>query len=64
MFDKFCPNLKIRAHLDKKRFDMSISDRTNERYVIPMHRKYVWTKKWMQDPRKNFLQVSYHDPSA
>jgi hypothetical protein len=29
-----------------------------------MHRKNVWTNKWMQDPRKNFLQVSYHDPSV
>jgi hypothetical protein len=43
---------------------MSISDRNNERYVIPTHRKNVWTNKWMQDPRNNFLQVSYHDPSA
>ena len=43
---------------------MSRSDRNNERYVIPMHRKNVWTNKWMQDPRNNFLQVSYHDPSA
>ena len=29
-----------------------------------MHRKNVWTNKWMQDPRKNFLQVSSYDPSA
>jgi hypothetical protein len=43
---------------------MSRSKRNNERYVIPMHRKNVWTNKWMQDPRKNFLQVSYYDPSA
>jgi hypothetical protein len=28
-----------------------------------MHRKNVWIKKWMQDPRKNFLQASYY-PSA
>jgi hypothetical protein len=64
MFDKFCPSLKTRAQLEEKRFDMSRSDRNNERYVIPMHRKNVWTNKWMQDPRKNFLQVSYYDSSA
>jgi hypothetical protein len=29
-----------------------------------MHRNNVWTNKWMQDPRNNFLQVSYCDPSA
>jgi hypothetical protein len=64
MFDKCYPSLKTRAQLDERRFDMSRSDRNNERYVIPMHRKNVWTNKWMQDPRKNFLQVSYYDPSA
>jgi hypothetical protein len=64
MFDKFCPSLKTRAQLEERRFDMSRSDRNSERYVIPMHRKNVWTNKWMQDPRKNFLQASYYDPSA
>jgi hypothetical protein len=29
-----------------------------------MHRKNVWTNKWMQDPRQKKLQVSYHDSSA
>ena len=29
-----------------------------------MHRKNVWTNKWMQDLRNNSLQVSYYDPSA
>jgi hypothetical protein len=43
---------------------MSRSDENSERYVIPMHRKNVWTNKWMQDPRKKFLQASYYDPSA
>jgi hypothetical protein len=57
-------SLKTRAQLEERRFDMSRSDKNSERYVIPMHRKNVWTNKWMQDPRKNFLQVSYHDPSA
>jgi hypothetical protein len=64
MFDKFCPSLKTRAQLEERRLEMSRSDRNSERYVIPMHRKNVWTNKWMQDPRKNFLQVSYYDPSA
>jgi hypothetical protein len=64
MFDKFCPSLKNRAYLDEIRFDMSRYDRDNERYVIPMHIKNVWTKKWMQDPRNNFLHDSYYDPSA
>ena len=43
---------------------MSRFDRNDERYVIPMHRKNVWTNKWMQDPRNNFLQVNNYDPSA
>jgi hypothetical protein len=47
MFDKFGPSLKTRAQLEKRRFDMNISNRNNERYVIPMHRKNVWTSKWM-----------------
>jgi hypothetical protein len=47
MFDKFCPSLKTRAQLVERRFDMNISDINNERYVIPMHRKNVWTNKWM-----------------
>jgi hypothetical protein len=64
MFDKFCPSLKIRAQLEERRFDMSRFDKNSERYVIPMHRKNVWTNKWMQDPRKNFSQVRYYDPSA
>jgi hypothetical protein len=62
MFDKCYPSLRTRAQLEERRFDMSRSDRNNERYGIPMHRKNVWT--WMQDPRKNFLRVSYYDPSA
>jgi hypothetical protein len=64
MFDKFCPSLKTRVQLEERTFDMNRSDRNNERYVIPMNRKNFWTNKWMQDPRKNFLQVSYCDPSA
>ena len=27
-----------------------------------MHRKNFWTNKWMQDPRKKFLQVYHYDP--
>jgi hypothetical protein len=64
MFNRVCPSLKARALIDERRFDMSRSDKNSERYIIPMHRKNVWTNKWMQDPRKNLLQVSYHDPSA
>jgi hypothetical protein len=64
MFDKFCSNLKTRVQLEERRFDMNRFDRNNERYVIPMHRKNVWTNIWMQDPRKIFLQVIYCDPSA
>ena len=50
MFDRFFPRLKTKELIDERRFDMSRSDRNNQRYVIPMHRKNVWTNKWMQDP--------------
>jgi hypothetical protein len=59
MFDKFCPSLKTRAQLEERRFDMSRSDRNDGRYVIPMHRKNVWNKKWMQDPGNNFFDPDY-----
>jgi hypothetical protein len=55
MFDRFCPSLKTRVLVDERRFDMSISNKNSERYVIPMHRKSIWTHKWMHDPRNNFL---------
>jgi hypothetical protein len=64
MFAKIFPRLKTRALIEERRFDISRSYQNSERYVIPMHRKNVWTNEWMQDPRKNLLQVSYHDPSA
>jgi hypothetical protein len=64
MFDRFCPSLKTRALIDERRFYISRYDKNNERYVIPMHRKNVWTNKWMQDPRKNLLQVNSYDPST
>ena len=64
MFDRFGPSLKTRAHLEERIYDMNRSDRTSERYVIPMHRKNRWTNKWMQDPRNNFLQTHHCDPSA
>jgi len=63
MFNRVCPSLKTRVLIDERRFDMSRFDKNSEIYVIPMHRKNSWTNKWMQDPRNNFLQVSYHDPS-
>jgi thymidylate synthase ThyX len=47
MFDKICPILKTRVLIEKRRFDMSRYDSNSERYVIPMHRKDVWTNKWM-----------------
>jgi hypothetical protein len=61
MFDRFCPSLKTRELIDERKFHMNRSDKYNDRYVIPMHRKNVWSNKWMQDPRKNFLQFIYHD---
>ena len=64
MIDRICPSLKTRELIDERRFDMNRSDKTSEIYVIPMYRKNVWTNKWMQDPRKNLLQVSSYDPSA
>jgi hypothetical protein len=52
MIDRIYPSLKNRALMDERRFR---SDKNHERYVIPMHRKDVWTNKWMQDPRKKLL---------
>jgi hypothetical protein len=43
---------------------MSRSDRNSEIYVIPIHRKNIWTNKWMKDPKKNFPQAHHYDPSA
>jgi hypothetical protein len=60
IFERLCPSLKPRALIDEINLDMNRYDR----YVIPMHRKNVWTNKWMQDPRNKFLQASYHDPDA
>jgi hypothetical protein len=61
MFDRLFPSLKTRALIDERKFDMNRYDKHNDTYVIPMHRNNVWTNKWMQDPRKNFVQASYHD---
>jgi hypothetical protein len=63
MFDRFYPSLKTRVLIYERRFDMSRSDKNSEKYVIPMHRKNVWTNKCMQYPKKKCFQVSYHDPS-
>ena len=57
MFDIFCPSLKNRAQLEERRCDMNISNRNSERYLIPMHRRNLWTNKWMQEPRKNFCRL-------
>jgi hypothetical protein len=64
VFDRFYPILKTRVLIDERRFDMSRFDMNNEKYVIPMHKKNVWTNKCMQDPRKNVLQVSHYDVNA
>jgi hypothetical protein len=47
MFNKIYPSLKTRALIEERRFDMSRSDKNSEIYVIPMHRKNVWTNEWM-----------------
>jgi hypothetical protein len=47
VFGRFCPRLKTRALIDERRFDMSRSIKNSERCVIPMHRRNVWTNKWM-----------------
>jgi hypothetical protein len=47
MVDRFCFSLKSRALIDERGFDMHRYDKNSERYVIPMHRKNVWTNKWM-----------------
>ena len=64
MFYRLCTSSKTRVLVDERRFDMSRSNKNSERYVIPMHRKNIWTNKWIQDPRKIFLQVSSYDPSS
>jgi hypothetical protein len=63
MFDGSTSSLKTRARLEE-RVDLNKFDRVSKIHVIPMHRKNFWTNKWMQDPRKNFLQVHHCDPSA
>jgi hypothetical protein len=50
MFDRFYYSLKTRVLIDERRFDMSRYDKNNEKYVIPMHKKNVWTNKCMPDP--------------
>jgi hypothetical protein len=47
MFDQFCPSLKTRAQLEERIFDLNKFDKDSERYVIPIHRKKIWTNKWM-----------------
>jgi hypothetical protein len=64
MFDIVYPNLKTRVLVDERRFDMSRSNKNSERYVIPMHKKNVWTNKWMKDPRNNLMQFIPYDPSV
>jgi hypothetical protein len=55
MFYRFCPRFKTKALIDEINFDMNRSNKYSDIYVIHMHRKNVWTNKWMQDPRKSFF---------
>jgi hypothetical protein len=64
MFDRFYLSLKTMVLIDERIFDMNRYDMNSEIYVIPMHKNNVWTNKLMQDPRKNLLQISSHEPSA
>ena len=64
MFDRFCPSFKTRALIDEFFFDMNRSDKYSDRYVIPMHKFFLGTNQWMQDPRKKFLQANRYDPST
>jgi hypothetical protein len=45
--NRFFPSLKTKAKLEEIILDVSRSNKNSERYVIPMHRKNVWTNKWM-----------------
>jgi hypothetical protein len=47
MFNIVYPSLKTRVLMDERRIDMNRYDKNSERYVIPMHRKNVWTNEWM-----------------
>ena len=53
LIDRFCPSFKTRALIDERKLDMNRSYKYSDRYVIPMHRKNVWTNKWMKDPTKH-----------
>jgi hypothetical protein len=58
MFDRFYPSSKTRVLVDEIRFDISRSDKNSERYVIHMHRKNIWTNKWMHYPRKKICRLA------
>jgi hypothetical protein len=47
MLDRVYPSLKTRELLDERRVDMDRSGKNNDKYVIPMYRKNVWTNQWM-----------------
>ena len=64
IFDRFFPSLKPRALIDERKLDMNRSDKNIDIYVIPMHRRNVWTNEWMQDPRNNLLHIGPYDPGA
>jgi hypothetical protein len=58
MIDRFCPSLKTRALLDERKFDMNRSDKNNDRYVIPMHRKNVWTNNGCRILERIFCRLA------
>jgi hypothetical protein len=64
IFDILYPSLKTRVLIDEIIFDMNRSDMNSEKYLIPIHRKNLWTNKYMQDLRNNLLHIRYHDPST
>ena len=45
IFDRLFPILKPRKLIDEIKIDMNRSDKYNDRYGIPMHRKNVWANK-------------------
>jgi hypothetical protein len=58
MFDRFYPSLKTKVLIDERRLDMSRSDKNSERYVIPMHRKNVWTKNGCRILERIFCRLA------
>jgi hypothetical protein len=45
MFNRVYLILKTGALIDERNFDLNRSNKHNDRHVIPIHRKNVWTNK-------------------